>query len=252
MPNHIQNKLQFIGNHDEVQSVLNYIKEIDNDGKEIQIDFNKIIPMPKSLDIEINLIVEMWANICNGQIDFNNTPKTEKSISEMLNSGDYGDLLNTMRATNAMRCLTNRDNVNDLSDDDFNCFIQCLKNYREYKSLYWYDWRIKNWGTKWNAYEQNDKRNTNNTIYFQTAWNPPVNVIKELSKMFPSVTMSLIYADEDGGSNTGIIVFYEGKKIENYQPENQSIESFDIYFELHPESKHHYKLIDGKYKYIDD
>ncbi|WP_024833813.1 hypothetical protein [Ruminiclostridium josui] len=42
-------------------------------------------------------------------------------------------------------------------------------------------WARKNWGTKWNAYGQPDKRNSDNVIFFQTAWNCPHELVKKLS-----------------------------------------------------------------------
>ena len=50
MPNHITNILKFEGDSEQVHAMLDQIK---NEGLGIgNIDFNKIIPMPKSLNIE--------------------------------------------------------------------------------------------------------------------------------------------------------------------------------------------------------
>lgn len=255
MPNHIQNKLQIIGNNDEVQKVLNHIKGKYDDGKEMQIDFNKIKPMPKGMNEEIHSGIKMWVKICTGQINFACLfTQMEKSPSEMFKAGNYGDLAGRMEANNAMEHLIGKrtGNIKDLSDKDFDSFIQCLKNYREHGNISWYDWSIKNWGTKWNAYDQNDERNTADTIYFQTAWSSPIGLIEELSKMFPLVKVCLTYADENSGSNTGMIVFENGEAIEVNQPESQSIEGYDLYFELHPGRKEDYKLVNGKYEYAEE
>jgi hypothetical protein len=47
----------------------------------------------------------------------------------------------------------------------------------------WYDWRIKNWGTKWDAtilsaYREGDTA----TLYFETAWAPPTEIYKVLEE----------------------------------------------------------------------
>ena len=255
MPNNIQNKLQIIGNDEEVQKVLTYIKGKYDDGKEIQIDFNRIKPIPKGMHGQIHSGIEMWVKICTGQINFACLfTQMEKSHSKMFKDGNYGNLAERIGASIAMEYLTGKrsGNVKDLSDDDFNSFIQCLKNYREHGSIYWHDWSIKNWGTKWNAYNQNDQRNTEDTIYFQTAWSSPIGLIEELSKIFPLVKICLTYADEDRGSNTGMITFENGEAIEVNQPESQSIQGYDIYFELHPGRKEDYKLVDGKYEHVEE
>jgi hypothetical protein len=254
MPNHIQNRLQVIGYHHEVQKVLNHIKGNCDDGQEMQIDFNKIKPMPKELNIENHSDAVMWAKICTGQIDFASLfQPMETSASEMLKNGKYGTLADLMSAQTAMAHLTGKlqGNVKDLSEADFNTFIQCLKNVREYGFISWFEWSKKNWGTKRNAYDQNDKRNTEDTIYFQTAWSSPIVLMQELSKMFPLVKIALAYASEDIGSNAGRILFENGEATKVNQPEAQSTEAYDIYFELHPDSKEYYRLVEGKYECID-
>lgn len=255
MPNHIQNRLRVIGDNKEVKKTLSHISSKGKDGKKIQIDFNKIKPMPEDLNIEPHHRIEMWAKICTGQIDFNCLfSEPEASVSEMLDNQKFGTLADRMSASTAMDHLTGKrkGNVSDLSEEEFNVFIQCLKNYRQHGSVSWYEWSRINWGTKWNAYDQNDKRNTNDTIYFQTAWSSPIFLIQKLSKMFPLVKISLAYADEDRGSNTGIILFENGEPIEVNQPISQTIEAYNIYFELHPSSKKDYKLVGDKYEYIDE
>lgn len=61
----------------------------------------------------------------------------------------------------------------------------------------WYAWSVDNWGTKWNASEA--KYSTSNpdcTIWFDTAWDPPVPVLEALAKRFPEHEI-VVYADED-------------------------------------------------------
>lgn len=250
MANNIQNRIKVIGDINGVQKLLSHIKGIDSDGEEMQIDFNKIKPMPEEMDIDVHSGIKMWVEICTGQIDFSCL------FSLMENSATETDckaLLTKMDAAKAMAYLTGeRDgNVKDFSEEEFSIFIQCLKNYREFGSISWYEWSIKNWGTGCNAYEQNDKRNTENTIFFQTVWSSPIELIGELSKMFPLVKIELTYADENCGSNTGIIIFKNGKEIEINQPKDQSKEGYDIYFELNPDMIDNYKLVEGEYVYID-
>lgn len=64
----------------------------------------------------------------------------------------------------------------------------------------WYDWRCEHWGTKWNAYEQNELVDG---LMFWTAWSNPKQVIIALSKKYPSIRIDVEYADEDYGNNCG-------------------------------------------------
>lgn len=255
MPNHIQNRLKVIGTPDQIKEVLNFISSTDEKGELVQMDFNKIKPMPKGMNEEIHSGIKMWVEICTGQIDFASLfQPMETSATEMLKNGKYGTLASLMSAGTAMEHLTGKrqGNVKDFSEEDFNAFIQCLKNYREYSSTSWYEWRIANWGTKWNAYGQNDERNTEDTIHFETAWSSPLDLIAELSKLYPACTLQFDYADEDSGSNAGRITFKNGEAIEVIQPESQSKEAYDIYFELHPDSISNYRLVGNKYEYIEE
>ena len=50
MPNHIQNRVRITGEQSRIDELL---KTVRNDEEDLgSIDFNKIIPMPKELDIE--------------------------------------------------------------------------------------------------------------------------------------------------------------------------------------------------------
>lgn len=71
----------------------------------------------------------------------------------------------------------------------------------------WYHWSIANWGTKWNAYET---YSGNDMISFSTAWSAPFPVIRVLSEMFPDVTITHYYADEDIGYNCGKFEYKSG------------------------------------------
>ena len=49
----------------------------------------------------------------------------------------------------------------------------------------WYDWRLDNWGTKWDIYETHCTRIDANTLYmtFYTAWSPPIPIFDKLTDM---------------------------------------------------------------------
>ena len=75
---------------------------------------------------------------------------------------------------------------------------------KEYGSDNWYDWRVNNWGTKWNSYscelvEQEDDY----VVYtFDTAWGPPTGVIEALRKQCPDFSISAFF-DEPGMEEAG-------------------------------------------------
>lgn len=80
-----------------------------------------------------------------------------------------------------------------------------------------YDWCVNNWGTKWNAYDGDVKRMSPTELFllFQTAWAPPLPIIKELSKMYPKAVFSLYY-EEPGMAFHGLWVCQDGKVIDDW------------------------------------
>jgi len=56
------------------------------------------------------------------------------------------------------------------------------------------DWRTDNWGTKWNSLM--NVVVCTNTLFFMTAWDPPLKIIMQLSQLFPDAQFSLSYSSE--------------------------------------------------------
>lgn len=59
----------------------------------------------------------------------------------------------------------------------------------------WYDWAVKNWGTKWDSY---DGYLSEDAISFQTAWSPPLPVITALAQKLKT-PLVLQYLEEGCG-----------------------------------------------------
>jgi hypothetical protein len=88
---------------------------------------------------------------------------------------------------------------------------------KKYKKLYgadnWYDWSVKNWGTKWDLYDTSIESEGNNQInyMFSTAWSPPSDaVIENISAMYPKLTLKLTY-EEPGMCFKGETIAKGGK-----------------------------------------
>jgi len=76
----------------------------------------------------------------------------------------------------------------------------------------WYDWKINNWGTKWNTYD-NYIDHDNNAISFQTAWNVPYKVFEVMAEMYPELHFHMEIVEE-GGYFAGTVDIKDGN-IEN-------------------------------------
>ena len=93
------------------------------------------------------------------------------------------------------------------------------KEQKIYGKKNWYDWSCWNWGTKWNSYGNSFD---GHTLTFQTAWSAPHPVIKTLSEMYPDVTISHRWADEDLGYNCGERDYRNGEITHEYIPDLQT------------------------------
>jgi len=82
---------------------------------------------------------------------------------------------------------------------------------RIYGKNNWYDWCVKNWDTKWNAYDT--CMINQSTIQFLTAWAAPIKVIKKLSQIFPKLTFSMKSVDEGRPDEVISVVFKNGRKV---------------------------------------
>lgn len=76
----------------------------------------------------------------------------------------------------------------------------------------WYDWRVENWGTKWNSCD--NEIIDGQHIVFRTAWSMPNEVFIALSKKYHT-RIIVEYADEDLGYNCGTRKYNNGKIVED-------------------------------------
>lgn len=94
----------------------------------------------------------------------------------------------------------------------------------------WYDWNLKNWGTKWNSYD--NRKVGDNELWFDTAWSNVADLMFKLSFMFPEVQFEYSWADEDTGNNAGKFIFKDAERISFERFINGSKKAYDMCFEL--------------------
>lgn len=205
MPNWVQNNIKFSGDTAEIKKMLEVIK---NDEISFgSIDFNKIIPMPKSLDIECGSRTDKGIEMVKNYLE--NLPAELKG-----KEGTYEEVLEDLHNHSA-----------DISDDEekkiWDIGVTAVDNLYKYNAPTWYEWCNDNWNTKWNAcgYDENTDYSDSDFIWFQTAWSAPIPVIKTLSEMYPNIELTLEFADEDLGQNCGEMKFKDGDIIEEYIPQ---------------------------------
>ena len=128
---------------------------------------------------------------CFGQIipepDWANTPLTEKTAGNWLHSkrGEVGELPVAVEGDFG---ISQRFKSTDCADDR------------------WYDWRLQNWDTKWDAYDVSidDDDPDQLEVSFNTAWSPPEAVCHQLREQYPDLAVSWFY-DEPGCEIAGYL-----------------------------------------------
>ena len=71
----------------------------------------------------------------------------------------------------------------------------------------WYNWRLHNWDTKWDAYDvQVDGGYDDDeiTVEFNTAWSPPEAICNAIREQYPEATVQWFY-DEPGCEIAGYL-----------------------------------------------
>lgn len=188
-------------------------------------NFNKIIPMPESLNISSSSLGDLGYKLLFGgarELDF-------KSISQ---SQEQFKSLSEAHQREAVELG-----------------MKYHSNVKNHGHATWYSWSNANWGTKWNSYDC--RRIDDTTFEFDTAWSGVPDLIGQMAKQFPDVHIVYKWSDEDTGSNCGHVAFSHGSFVE-HPITNGSKEAYELAFELRPSSKENYKLVGESYEYAED
>lgn len=227
MPNHVENRLTFECSPEELQRILEDIQyDPDRSNEEYTgigtFDFNKIVPMPESLNIECgsrtDRSIDYYLNAINPKTaDFGIPKFTFDRFSSLVNQ------LNEKRAFGHFKTRLSGDEFAeatkyDTPEDILKLGETAVTNFINYGSTGWYDWAIENWGTKWNSYDP--WKGQENGLLFSTAWSAPHPVIEALAAKYPNVRIVHEWADEDIGNNCGTREYEDGECIAEYFPEN--------------------------------
>lgn len=76
---------------------------------------------------------------------------------------------------------------------------QTLAEAIRFESNHWYDWNIRNWGTKWEPQVTSERYGDGDIVYYlDTAWAPPMEFFAKLVEMYPNLDFELYYNEEQG------------------------------------------------------
>lgn len=254
MPNWVRNHLTITGAN--ASSVLkDLLVENTNSNCGYDFDFNKIKPMPEPLNIvsgsETNTGLNLYLTSINpAVIDFGDKKLEPKDFSEAVQAiTKKKSFIHYSLSKKEIEKLTKYSPMEKL----LTLGEQAFKNFINYGAIDWYDWCCANWGTKWNACETYVSGDKPTDVYFDTAWSPITDLIRELSIMYPDCSFAYEYAEEQAGYFAGDFTFKNGSCLNACIYHNFTKEAYEKYFELWG-GEDYYKLNSqtDTYEYIED
>jgi len=216
MPNNITNLITFGTDSDSLSAFQKMLHDMRADGEPLgSFDFNKLIPMPKSLNIEEGTRTEQGLKLYQ---------EFMQERAAIIQSD-----MSPARKENALTVLDRTWRPRRMKDPmTWKLGQQAYNNLQKYGYTSWYGWCIQNWGTKWNTYQSRPLQAGDDTMGFLTAWSAVPGLMKKLSEKYPEQTITYRWADEDIGSNVGEIILKGGDIIEDHTPVPGSREAYEM------------------------
>jgi len=218
MPNHVTNLITFGTDSNSLSAFQKMLHEMRADGEPLgSFDFNKLIPMPKSLDIPCSSETRAGLKLYTAF-----QKETARIVKTMFSVTDEE------RKAAATAHLAKWDAKKKESPEIWTLGEKAYQNVQKYGCPTWYEWANKNWGTKWNAYQSRPLQDGDDTMCFLTAWSAVPGLMKKLSEKYPEQTITYRWADEEVGFNVGEIVLKGGDIIDGHSPVPGSRKAYEM------------------------
>lgn len=257
MPNWVCNHLRIHGEN-AVEMLQSLLSENDESENGYDVDFNKIIPMPEDLNIESGSLTHDCAKLYINAMHESSDEYKKYAALYVQSFGKDLAMSETEQDKDMKYALLHKDYQSNqpmfkTKADVYAYGKKALDNYEQYGAKDWYDWRIKHWGTKWNACDTQINDPSEADVYFNTAWSAPIPVLDELSKRYPDLSFEYNFADEDMGYNTGSMVIKNGEIIKGGFLKDASKEAYETCFSLWGrDDEFKFNAKKGTYEYIGD
>ncbi len=228
MPNWAYNTLTI--KHKDVEVLKKIKEELQGDAEGQYLDFNKVLPMPETLDVDSPLhgndlmfyiltlakdraeILELPQEILQFIQPILDKHKTNKSLDEL-----YKEYMQEYTKQVIAGTADKKDNMG------LGMGISLLQGYRYFMNITrygfdtWHNWRTTMWNTKWNASEEEVELKGNELeYYFETAWDGAWPIAAAISALYEGteVTLNVGYEDPNGEDNA---VYREGRAVEAFK-----------------------------------
>jgi hypothetical protein len=122
----------------------------------------------------------------------------------------------------------------------------------------WYDWRVSNWGTKWEVdmdgleYKDNEDGTSSISGWFESAWSPPIGAYESFCDDFDNCSLDAYY--EEGGMDFAGH-WYDGVDdfCENISDlARKVIKTGDSGSDLYDELDDHFEITENRREWIEE
>lgn len=168
MPNWCECSLKVLGRTPEALS--DFLRK--NKSEESDLDFQKSIPCPQEL--------------------------LDTTASHVFSMNEETDEQEMRRLCVANNWNWTEQQLQERIDAEKIIIRKFKSNIEKYGYKDWYDWKIANWGTKWEVEAKVEDGDEDNEVvfYFLSAWSPPLEWLRRVALLFPDVKFSLSYREE--------------------------------------------------------
>lgn len=201
MPNWCSNFVEIEGLAAQIADLAGKIIVNDPETGDPAFDFNGILPMPEEL------LFDGLDHVCESLRFFGLGDDMVVSECEQSLYGCHYKLLEEQlslrldwkSATVAdVKLLLEREpHLQDPCKINTAVLRQARRNIECCGALNWYDWRIRHWGTKWNAGECHAVTVTETSVFidFDTAWSPPEGIYRAICQAYPELSLNACYME---------------------------------------------------------
>lgn len=148
-------------------------------------DFNKVIPMPKGLDIV--KIANMDESIVYYLTNRFQQPIENKDCKKELICCEIEDIEKSLK---------------EMSKEELDKLYELGKQYMLNKEKYgyytWYDWRDKFWGSYYNSADTKYSDEHPCEVSFKTMWVAPIKIFEKMCSMFPNAKIEFCCEEYEG------------------------------------------------------
>ncbi len=222
MPNNITNQITFGSDSAALTTFQRMLHDMRMEGQPLgSIDFNKLLPMPKELDMEAGTRTDQGLKLVR---EYHHALDILAQRKPGMTPAEYA--LSLRQCEGLYRKKRMADPMTWALGE------QAYTNIQRFGSPTWYEWCNRNWGTKWNAYQPCPLRENDHTMVFFTAWNSVPKIVALLSRKYPEQIITYRWADEDIGHNVGEVTLKGGEVIDLNVPESGSREAYEMAAEI--------------------